>query len=365
MNTNNINNHRPNEDAKSSNFDDTKWCKVLKKGNERQIIFFIVVELFRFVFYLWFVVFFIVGLSFTHGLAPYLEDNHYKKSVSKVFGKINDSGIFGIPPWTYVLPTFYAIQLVIIFQYCILSVFRAWIAKLENKITGKSFALYFSVFSYFFLSTAVFSTIFAIQPDIQKPNTILIHTLLFTNLIIALSLLQVAVTWFGRNVSWKELKHHSKFSKKCLRWGSEACMVALVITSTLKIIHQINAVGALNFTEDSDITKENTNDVDTIDSKPDDTQQKYQPHGMWFNVHDDSVQLALEFVDKLWLIMALFCPMIQSLYLTSKGLDTHGIIISIEDNRKGMKKTRATSNSIISEIEGASQGDILEMNHIS
>ena len=142
-------------------------------------------------------------------------------------------------------------------------------------------------------------------------------------------------------------------------------MVSLVITSSLKIIHQINAVGALNFTEDSDITKENTNDVDTIHSKPDYTQQKYQPHGMWFNVHDDSIQLALEVVDKLWLIMALFCPMIQSLYLTSKGLDTHGIIISIEDNRKGIKKTMATSNSVISEIEGASQEDILEMNHIS
>ena len=142
-------------------------------------------------------------------------------------------------------------------------------------------------------------------------------------------------------------------------------MVALVLTSILKIIHQINAVGALNFSEDAAITKENPNQVDSINAETDESQQEYQPHGMWFNVHDDSVQLALEFVDKLWLIMALFCPMIQSLYLTSKGLDTHGIIISIEDNRKGMKKTRATSNSIISEIEGASQGDILEMNHIS
>ena len=142
-------------------------------------------------------------------------------------------------------------------------------------------------------------------------------------------------------------------------------MVALVITSTLKIIHQINAVGALNFAEDGDITKENKNDVDTIDAKSDDSQQTYQPHGMWFNVHDDSIQLALEVVDKLWLIMALFCPMIQSLYLTSKGLDTHGIIISIEDNRKGAQKNNATSNNIILETEGASQDDILEMNHIS
>ena len=137
-------------------FDSARWFKVLKKGHEREIVLFIVVELFRFIFYLWFVVFFIVGLTLTHGLTPYIEENTHKQAVSQVFGKINDSGLFGIPPWTYVLPTFYTIQAVLIFLYSILSVFRAWIAKLENKISCSGFILYACAFLYFCLSASPF-----------------------------------------------------------------------------------------------------------------------------------------------------------------------------------------------------------------
>merc|ERR1719412_1961126 len=96
-----------NEEIPNVTFDNTKWFKVVKRGRERELVLFIVVELFRFIIYLWFVVFFIVGLTLTHGLTPYLEENKHKQTVSQVFGKINDSGLFGIPPWTYVLPTFY------------------------------------------------------------------------------------------------------------------------------------------------------------------------------------------------------------------------------------------------------------------
>ena len=300
-------------------FDNAKWFKVLKKGDEREIVLFIVVELFRFIFYLWFVVFFIVGLTLTHGLTPYLEENKHKEAVSQVFGKINDSGLFGIPPWTYVLPTFYTIQAVLIFLYSILSVFRAWIAKLENKITCTGFILYACAFLYFCISAAILSTIFAVKPDLEEPETIFLHTLPFTNIIIALTVLQIAVTWFGRNVSWKELKHHLKLSRICLRWGSEASMVGIIVVSTLKVLHHINALGDLQFNKNK------------------------KEHGMWFNVHTESYKLGLEVVDKLWLIMALLCPMIQSLYLTMKGIDTHGIVITIRDNREANQRNNSTS----------------------
>ena len=302
-------------------FEDAKWFKVLRKGREREIVLFIVVELFRFIFYLWFVVFFIVGLTLTHGFTPYLEEeSNTKKTVTKVFGNINDSGIFGIPPWTYVLPTFYTIQVVLIFLYSILSVFRAWIAKLENKISCISFILYSCVFGYFCLSAAIFSTIFSVQPDVDKPETLFLHTLPFTNLIISLTLLQIAVTWFGQRVSWKDFRHHLKISRIALKWGSIAFMVGLIVSSTLKVLHQINALADLDFAKED------------------------MKHGAWLNVHTDSYKTGLEVVDKLWLVMALLCPMIQSLYLTLKGLDTHGIIITVRDNREANQRQTTSKN---------------------
>jgi hypothetical protein len=133
------------------------------------------------------------------------------------------------------------------------------------------------------------------------------------------TVLQIAVTWFGRNVSWKELKHQLKLSGTCLRWGSEGSMVGILVFSTLKVLHHINALGDLQF------------------------DKNVKEHGMWFNVHTESYKLGLEVVDKLWLIMALLCPMIQSLYLTLKGLDTHGIVITIRDNREASQRNSSTS----------------------
>ena len=82
------------------------------------------------------------------------------------------------------------------------------------------------------------------------------------------------------------------------------------------------------------ITNKENNFLGDINYKKEDSNH----YGLWFNVHNDSVQLILEIVDKLWLLMALLGPMVQSLYLTLKGLDTHGIIITIRDNRKANSK---------------------------
>ena len=88
----------------------------------------------------------------------------------------------------------------------------------------------------------------------------------------------------------------------------------------LKVLHQINALGDLDFAKDDMV------------------------QGAWLNVHTDSYKTGLEVVDKLWLIMALLCPMIQSLYLTLKGLDTHGIIITIRDNREANQRKTTSRN---------------------
>ena len=159
-----------NGTSNTEDFGNVKWYQVKKYGNERKIDFFVVVEFFRFVFYLWFVVIIIAGLVLTHGFAVnYTKD--YKEIVFKVFGSINFCALFDFPPSTYVLPSLYAIHVVIIFQYSIFSVFRAWIAKLECKISNYSFICYTSVFIYYTISAAIFSTVFAVRPDLNPKNT--------------------------------------------------------------------------------------------------------------------------------------------------------------------------------------------------
>ena len=284
----------------------TKWFSVKKKGLEREIEISVVVEFFRFLFYLWFVMIVVVGISLTYGVTAVsmktAGNETFYEVIEGVFGSVNICAFFDFPPATYVLPTMYAILLLLLYQYAIVSVFRAWMALEENKITQKEFLIYTYAFLYFALSAAVFSTIFAVQPDPGNPATIIIHTLPFTNLIIALTVLQIAVTWFGRSVSWKGLKHKNKLTKRSLRLCTYICLGTLILTTIFKVIHQINSLGDL------------------------------KNHGLWFNVHNHRALLQL--IDKTWLLAALVGPMMQSGYLTFKTFDTHLIIFTVRDNRR-------------------------------
>ena len=284
----------------------TKWFSVKKKGLEREIEISVVVEFFRFLFYLWFVMIVAVGISLTYGVTAVsmktAGNETFYEIIEGVFGSVNICAFFDFPPATYVLPTMYAILLLLLYQYAIVSVFRAWMALEENKITQKEFLIYTYAFLYFALSAAVFSTIFAVQPDPGNPATIIIHTLPFTNLIIALTVLQIAVTWFGRSVSWKGLKHKNKLTKRSLRLCTYICLGTLILTTIFKVIHQINSLGDL------------------------------KNHGLWFNVHNHRALLQL--IDKTWLLAALVGPMMQSGYLTFKTFDTHLIIFTVRDNRR-------------------------------
>ena len=284
----------------------TKWFSVKKKGLERELEISVVVEFFRFLFYLWFVMIVAVGISLTYGVTAVsmktAGNETFYEIIEGVFGSVNICAFFDFPPATNVLPTMYAILLLLLYQYAIVSVFRAWMALEENKITQKEFLIYTYAFLYFALSAAVFSTIFAVQPDPGNPATIIIHTLPFTNLIIALTVLQIAVTWFGRSVSWKGLKHKNKLTKRSLRLCTYICLGTLILTTIFKVIHQINSLGDL------------------------------KNHGLWFNVHNHRALLQL--IDKTWLLAALVGPMMQSGYLTFKTFDTHLIIFTVRDNRR-------------------------------
>ena len=179
----------------------TTW-EIRDVGGEKEINFFVVVEMFRFLFYLWFVIIMVTGILLTFVFT----EEKYSEIIKTIFGSINVCVFFDFPPSIYVLPSLYAIWPVIIFIYAILSVFRAWISKEEKKISKFAFILYSLVFVYFTLSAAVFSTSIAVQPDLKKPVTIKLHTLPYTNLVMALTVLQISITWFGFEVKRNQLK---------------------------------------------------------------------------------------------------------------------------------------------------------------
>ena len=121
----------------------TKWFSVKKKGLERELEISVVVEFFRFLFYLWFVMIVAVGISLTYGVTAVsmktAGNETFYEIIEGVFGSVNICAFFDFPPATYVLPTMYAILLLLLYQYAIVSVFRAWMALEENKIKQKEF----------------------------------------------------------------------------------------------------------------------------------------------------------------------------------------------------------------------------------
>ena len=95
-------------------------------------------------------------------------------------------------------------------------------------------------------------------------------------------------------------------------------MVSLSITSVIKIIQHLNGVSNIQSGEHSG--------------------------GKWWLVDNNYVMsIFCQIVDVIWLISVLFWPMVQSGYLMWRNRDTHGLIITIEDNRDG-RSPRCSAN---------------------
>ena len=132
----------------------------------------------------------VMGVALTIGFA----EVDYKAFLTSFFGSYNICAYFDFPPSTYVLPALYAFFPIMAFIYTAASIFRAWISLEEKKMSTCSFTLYILAFVFFFLTTVIFTTIFAIQPEVKKPGTVELHTIPFTNLIVGVTLLQFATT---------------------------------------------------------------------------------------------------------------------------------------------------------------------------
>ena len=294
------------------------WHIKRDPNGEKEINLFVVVEFFRLIFYLGFLFIIALGVALTLGFC----DCDYAKTLREVFGVINVCVFFDHPPSTYVLPSVYVLLVVIGYKYTIMAIFRAWVAKEEEKISGVSFVFYLCAFIYYFISLVIFSTIFAVPPT--DKTTIFVHTLPYTNIIIALTVVQIAVTWFGVNVAWIELN-----TSKFVRFGNYLCVTGLVLTSTFKLFGHVNILG--------DVIDETWEGIIGITGK-NQTEETGNDRGLWWNIHDDTMMLIGEISDKIWLFCAILFPIVQSGYLVWKKFDTHGVVITIRDNRKAKKE---------------------------
>ena len=130
----------------------------------------------------------------------------------------------------------------------------------------------------------------------------------------SLTSLQLAITWFGFKVSWKNLK-----MPRFLETLTLVFMITLSITSIIKITQHLNGVSHIQ-------AKEN------------------ESGGRWWSVDNNyAMSIFCQIVDVIWLISVLFWPMVQSGYLMWRNRDTHGLIITIEDNRDG-RSPRSSAN---------------------
>lgn len=171
------------------------------------------------------------------------------------------------------------------------------------QVTQKFFVGYIVGMSYVGISLIVFTTSFVVHPDLEKPNTILIHTLPFTNMMIALAVLAVKVEWFGETVAWKGIDLFRGFSI------INRVMIGLqFFTTIVKLIHHINCLAVL---ED----------------------------GLWWEPgKSKTTSHFLKFFDSIFMISVIAWPLFQSAYLSHKREKTHRVDIVVMDNRKGIEK---------------------------
>ena len=284
-----------NGEDEESDTNSRKRVIVTEHGLEKSIRLLLVVENFRLIFYLIFFFMIILGVILTKTFV----EGDYEATIRDAFGIASICVFFDHPPSTYFLPSIYATSLVVIHAYAIVSVFRVWVATEEGKVSKAAFIAYVIGFFYVLISFTIFTTVFAVQPIAHDPSSMRIHTAPYTNLIVALWVLAVLVTWFGDKIAWKHLDIPRGMF--IVNWVMVACQSIVV---PVKLIQHINTLGDLE-------------------------------EGLWWDPMSSGWVITMIGVfDNLFLVTVLLWPTMQSAYLSYRGHTTHCVYLSLEDNRE-------------------------------
>ena len=277
------------------------YFKIMNNEKDKTITLSLKVEYFRFIYYLWFIFTICVTISFTLGIV-----NDSNKIVRSILQNARVAWFFDFTEVTYILPTLFAILVLILYPYCVVSVIRARIALQDNKISYLAFILYLSTFLYLILASATFSTSIAVLPSTKRPETIPLHILPFTNLIITLTFLQIAVTWFGFNVSWDGRK-----TSKIFQLFTFIGVLCLVLSCALKVVQHINYCTGIWTEKNGELSVE----------------------GLWWDSHDEIIGEIYVIIDSIFFVTAFIVPLIQSGYLAGKNFDNRGVMIKMGHDR--------------------------------
>ena len=277
------------------------YFKIMNNEKDKTITLSLKVEYFRFIYYLWFIFTICVTISFTLGIV-----NDSNKIVRSILQNARVAWFFDFTEVTYILPTLFAILVLILYPYCVVSVIRARIALQDNKISYLAFILYLSTFLYLILASAIFSTSIAVLPSTKRPETIPLHILPFTNLIITLTFLQIAVTWFGFNVSWDGRK-----TSKIFQLFTFIGVLCLVLSCALKVVQHINYCTGIWTEKNGELSVE----------------------GLWWDSHDEIIGEIYVIIDSIFFVTAFIVPLIQSGYLAGKNFDNRGVMIKMGHDR--------------------------------
>ena len=149
-------------------------------------------ETLRVVVYLFFISIVLVGLLVTRTFSEHaIHDNTLKD----LWGYNNICVFFDHAPATYILPTLYSINMLFISVYFVSSWLRCRSECEANVISRRGFIGYTVITIYEFLSFCFFATVFAVSPD----ENLIMHSVPFINLIVALSTLAAKNYWYHQN----------------------------------------------------------------------------------------------------------------------------------------------------------------------
>jgi len=260
----------------------------------------VVIEDFRVAFYLTSLALTGIGMLLTKAFTK--ED--YGAIIEDVYGFSNTCIYFDFAPATYILPILWVFAVIFGFLYTMAAILRIHIAYLERKLTRCAFVLLIIAYVYVAFSIILFSIAFAVQPEREKHETMVVHTFSYLNWKLMYAILQVAVVYFGINVSWKNLS--------IPRWFNTASIVhavALVITALISFLMILNALADMG-------------------------EAGMVGRGKWWSVRSKAnIVMGNLFVNYVSLVVGIVFPLVHAMFLCRYGVESHALVVAVQDNR--------------------------------
>ena len=278
----------------------TRRMRIENNDGEHSLHSVLVIEDFRAGYYLTIILIHVLGIVLTKVFTK----NDYDAIIKSVYGITNNCVYLDFPPSTYILPITWCFAIIFGFLYSATAMLRIRIAHLENKLSHREALLLYIAYVYVALSIVLFTECFAVQPDPEEPVTMVVHTFPYINLKVMSCVLQVVVTYFGVRVSWTGLK--------LPRWFSIASVVhaiAYIIDTIFAFVWMVNALGDMG--EKSLVGK-----------------------GLWWSVRSKGSKVSGQImVNILGNVLGLVLPLIQALFISRNGVNSHALIVAVSDNR--------------------------------